>query len=297
MFTFAHLSDIHLPPLPKCTLPQLFSKRILGYLSWQRKRKYIHSTSVLQALRLDLKHIHPDHICITGDLTNIALPKEIDTAARWLTTLGNCNTVSIVPGNHDAYTPSGKEYMLKQWRPWMSGDNTNHTLTSELTFPYVRIRQNIAFIGVSSAISTAPFFASGRCGQAQLAELKQKLTELKKQNLLRVILIHHPPIPGLSKRKALHDQAAFAKVIQERGAELVLHGHIHTPLHTTLQGPTSTVPIIGAGSSSSNGAMNKPTAHYHFISVTNSNIIVEHRYFDNKTGSFISQSTQGLALP
>ena len=42
MFTLAHLSDIHLAPLPKLNPLELFSKRGLGYINWLRKRRSIH---------------------------------------------------------------------------------------------------------------------------------------------------------------------------------------------------------------------------------------------------------------
>ena len=57
MFTLAHLSDPHVPsPLP-LGLPVLASKRICGYWSWRRRRVFIHSQTVLDALARDLAEI------------------------------------------------------------------------------------------------------------------------------------------------------------------------------------------------------------------------------------------------
>ena len=39
MFRLAHLSDIHLGPLPEVSYRELVSKRITGYINWQRNRK------------------------------------------------------------------------------------------------------------------------------------------------------------------------------------------------------------------------------------------------------------------
>ena len=39
MFILAHLSDIHLAPLPRPNPFELLSKRGLGYINWLRKKK------------------------------------------------------------------------------------------------------------------------------------------------------------------------------------------------------------------------------------------------------------------
>ncbi|MET0879712.1 MAG: metallophosphoesterase, partial [Tardiphaga sp.] len=47
MFLLAHISDVHLAPLPSPALGDLMSKRGLGYLNWLRKRRAIHRPEVL----------------------------------------------------------------------------------------------------------------------------------------------------------------------------------------------------------------------------------------------------------
>ena len=39
MFRLAHISDIHLSPLPALSLRELVSKRITGYINWRSNRK------------------------------------------------------------------------------------------------------------------------------------------------------------------------------------------------------------------------------------------------------------------
>ena len=103
MFTLAHLSDPHLAPLPWPNPLELLSKRGLGYINWQRKRRPIHRPEVLAALVADLKRQAPDHIAVTGDLVNLSLGSEFGPALAWLETLGSSRDVTAVPGNHDAY--------------------------------------------------------------------------------------------------------------------------------------------------------------------------------------------------
>ncbi|MBC7583853.1 MAG: metallophosphoesterase, partial [Tardiphaga sp.] len=45
-FTLAHLSDVHLPPLPQPAIGELLGKRMLGYINWKRNRHRIHQSDV-----------------------------------------------------------------------------------------------------------------------------------------------------------------------------------------------------------------------------------------------------------
>ena len=49
------------------------NKRLLGWLSWWSERRHIHRPELLRALFEDLKSQKPDHVAVTGDLTNISL--------------------------------------------------------------------------------------------------------------------------------------------------------------------------------------------------------------------------------
>lgn len=288
MFTFAHVSDLHLPPLPAVPARTLASKRLLGYLSWHSKRKADHRAEVLEALRTDLLAQAPQHICVTGDLTNLALPAEFAAAAAWLSDLGDPAKVSVVPGNHDAYVAVAPRHGLDLWAPWMRGDD------GVAAFPYVRRRGGIAFIGVSSAVPTAPFLATGRVGPAQCARLHDLLTRLGRERLFRVVLIHHPPGAGVAPvRHRLSDAGAVAHVLAAAGAELVLHGHIHRPLQGTLAGGEArAIPVLGAASGSAVGHGRRGAAHYHLLSVTADGnarrLDVAHRRFDPARGYFVA---------
>ena len=74
--SFAHLSDPHNPLTPNIKLKQILNKRLFGYLSWHRKRHLRHKPEILSALIDDIRTTAPDHIVISGDLVNIALPEE-----------------------------------------------------------------------------------------------------------------------------------------------------------------------------------------------------------------------------
>ncbi len=102
-FTLAHLSDPHLPPLPKPRLIELAGKRALGYVNWTRNRHKYQRREVLDALVADVQAQTPDHIAVTGDLVNLALEAEFAPARAWLDGVGPPDRVTTIPGNHDAY--------------------------------------------------------------------------------------------------------------------------------------------------------------------------------------------------
>ena len=56
-FTLAHLSDPHLPPLPKPRFRELAGKRVLGYLNWTRNRHKYYRREVLDSLVGDLHYL------------------------------------------------------------------------------------------------------------------------------------------------------------------------------------------------------------------------------------------------
>ncbi|GAB5376349.1 MAG: hypothetical protein AcusKO_28110 [Acuticoccus sp.] len=59
----AHLSDPHLGPLPRPSLPALMSKRaVFGYLNWVRNRRKSLAGGILDTLLADLNAQRPDHI-------------------------------------------------------------------------------------------------------------------------------------------------------------------------------------------------------------------------------------------
>ena len=105
LIRIGHLSDIHLDGVPTPTVRQLMSKRLIGYLNWRHNRSRSMTRDRLNRLVDDLNRQAPDHIAVTGDLTNVALPGEFENARDWLRALGSGDRVTAIPGNHDAYVP------------------------------------------------------------------------------------------------------------------------------------------------------------------------------------------------
>jgi 3',5'-cyclic AMP phosphodiesterase CpdA len=263
MFVLAHLSDPHLGPLPRPRPSELASKRLLGYLNWRRSRHRIHRTEVLDAITRDLRAARPDHIAVTGDLVNIALPSEFASARRWLDALGSPADVSLVPGNHDAYVATAALHGERHWAPYMTGDAPGAE-----TFPYLRRRGPVALVGLSTAIATPPFMATGKLGRAQIARAAKLLGELRTANAFRVVMIHHPPVaPPSAHHKRLIDADAFRDTIAAVGAELIIHGHDHVHALGWLAGDGGRIPAVGVPSASAGAGTKHHTAAYNLYEV------------------------------
>src|SRR5688572_25449880 len=246
MFRLAHISDVHLGPLPDVTYRDLASKRMVGYVNWQRNRRHILHDGVLGSITTDIKAAGVDHLAVTGDLVNLALDGEIELAKLWLEALGPAVDVSVVPGNHDAYVPGAFDKVCRWWGAWMTGDGQNAPADRQ-AFPYLRVRDNVALIGVSSARATAPFMANGFFREDQSHRLGALLDKAARQGLFRIVMIHHPPVRGaVAQHKRLFGIGNFQKTISRHGAELILHGHSHEPsLHWIGGKRHHSVPVVG----------------------------------------------------
>ena len=225
----------------------MLGKRLTGYINWN-KRGRLHDMAVLAKLVDDMKAQKPDHIAMTGDILNIGLTAEFPFAKEWLSSLGSEHDVSFVPGNHDAYTRSSARHISATFSPWVS-DAAASGHKTEVEFPYLRRRGDIALIGLSSAIPTPPIQASGALGHEQRDAFEALLAEMGGEGLARVVMIHHPPHRvGASTGRGLRDARKFEEIIARRGADLVIHGHNHRTSVALLEGRDGPVPVVGVAS-------------------------------------------------
>ncbi len=255
----------------------LLSKRLLGWLKWVLERRHIHRPEVLAALTADLKLTRPDHIAITGDLTNLGLTEEFAAAGAWLRQLGDSRLISLVPGNHDAYVPEPWEAAWQHWQEYLESDAAHGALVppqasfrelARTYFPSLRIRGGVALVGISTARPVGLFRAGGAVGGTQLRRLKKILHALAETDLCRVVLIHHPPNhDDWTLRRGLGDGHALCEVLQKTGAELILHGHWHTTNRETLHGLHGPIPIVGVRSASDCTGRPQRSAQYHLYRI------------------------------
>ncbi len=257
----AHLTDPHLSNLAGVSAFGLRDQRLLGWLSWRRKRRRVHQRATLEAIVAAARRSAPDHWCITGDLTHIGHEQELSEAASWLRSLAPPKGLSVIPGNHDLYIPTRSQAALEaQWGRYLAegGDR----------WPRLQLRGAVAFISVNSGHAAPPAFATGALGAGQRSRLRACLAATGAAGYARVLLIHHAPGPGMDKwRKRLVDAPEVAAILQQAGAELVLHGHCHESLSRSLTGPRGPIPVLSAPSASATGEQGCRTAGLNEIAV------------------------------
>ncbi|XCE13531.1 metallophosphoesterase [Candidatus Liberibacter asiaticus] len=268
MFVLAHISDIHLSYSP--SFFELSPKRIIGLVNWHFNRKKYFSKEVANLLINDILLHNVDHVSITGDIVNFTCNREIFTSTHWLRSIGNPHDISIVPGNHDAYISGAKEKSLHAWKDYITSDTT--CSTGKKLFPYLRIRNNIALIGCSTAIATPPFSANGYFGQEQAHATSKLLRKANKKGFFRIIMMHHPPVLDTSSLyNRMFGIQRFQKMIWHEGADLILHGHTHLNSLHWIKNEKKLIPVVGIASASQKVHSNKPQASYNLFYIDKKN--------------------------
>jgi 3',5'-cyclic AMP phosphodiesterase CpdA len=231
-----------------------------------------------------------EHVLCTGDVTNLALEQEFKFARERFDKLAvGPEHVTVIPGNHDAYVAEGIAHFASvfdhyhrgdtdwQWDKAL-GDDERAKLDpdDDLRWPIVRIRGDLAMIGVTTSRATPWFTAYGRVGAGQLARLRKALADERLRGKFRFVAIHHPPAGkrAQSKIRGLRDHVDLAAVIAEVGADLIVHGHEHREMTESLAGPHGrAVPVHGIPSGTYEH--NKPdrTARYRVYEIAGGSLV------------------------
>jgi 3',5'-cyclic AMP phosphodiesterase CpdA len=297
----AHCSDLHLLSHDGARWLALANKRWIGAMNLLSSRSRHYHVRAFEAMVEDLNAQGFDHVLCTGDVTNLALRQEFEFARGKFDrlALGPAN-VTVVPGNHDAYVAEGVPLFAEMFGPyatsdagwaWTAADRAGPA--DDLHWPIVRVRGGLALIGVSTSRATPWFTAYGRVGAGQLARLRRVLADDRLRGKVRLVGIHHPPAGrrAQSRIRGLRDHAAFAEVIAEAGAELIVHGHEHRDMHEQLASPAGPVPVHGIASGTYHHNKADRIARYRVFHIVHGKITGHHvRVWNPATGHFEEES-------
>lgn len=251
----AHLSDPHILDLQGVPVTRLLaSKRFTGWVNLKLHRGSVHKLQVVEAMLDDIRALAPDHVVVTGDLTNLALETEFALAQKTFASLGMpSDAISIIPGNHDVYTGGAErsQRFMSYFAPNATSDLPVGVSHRSGRFPFVRLRGAVAIIGLSTAVARLPLFAHGHAGDDQIRALTEILAHPEVKQRTPVVLVHHPLIdPPKALRAWMHglpDAPALRSALAATPRGVVLHGHIHQRHRRTL---SPGVELISATSAS-----------------------------------------------
>jgi len=288
MFRLGHVTDPHFRGFAGARPGDFAGKRVVGTLNLVVNRRRKFKMEMLEAMREDLRAQAVDHLAVTGDLANISLEGEWQAALRWLDAYGApADRVTVIPGNHDAYVREVVDAGTFE-RLFAAYQAPDVALGGEAArYPFVRVRDGVALVAVTSSVATGDLGAWGEVGAAQLARLEAALGHAALAGKTRVVLIHHPPVlqKGTEDRN-LRDRAALGAVLARAGAELVIHGHDHRDERATLPGPGgAAIPVVGAGSASYAGGPDR-RARYNIYEIDGRRITSLTRAHDEAADRF-----------
>jgi 3',5'-cyclic AMP phosphodiesterase CpdA len=266
------------------------------------------SNNNLQQIELALRYAiekQADHIAITGDLTDNAVPKDFGILRKLFENLNllDYNKLSLVIGNHDIFggvqtaedifnfPEKCSKVIYKQqihsfysFFPELFGGSINYN--SSNVFPFVKKIDNFLLIGLNSiseySMVSNPFASNGTIDLSQLNTISEILEQYHDEKYRKIVLVHHhfnkmnvtENSPGSFWQKIekqtmkLRKKKRLLKIFKHFGVELVLHGHYHASTEYSRKG------IIFSNAGASLKGPEKGEININFIDISKKNIEV-----------------------
>jgi len=223
MTRIAHLSDLHLVERGHAARSGLERMR-LHYLSLGRAIDFdARVKRVRNALRAAVD-TRPDHVCITGDLTEDGTDAQFEVLAEVLDTCGMpADRITLVPGNHDGYQDLGA------FDRALAGPLSAYRGTSGAGA--ITVHDDAVIVPVSTLIPQSFTRSAGAVDVAQLARLESLAADRGLATRALVVAQHHPPmrhlVPGMQWIDGLVSSASMRHFVEQNAHVHVLHGHTH----------------------------------------------------------------------
>jgi 3',5'-cyclic AMP phosphodiesterase CpdA len=292
LMRIAHLSDLHLLSFEGARFGDFLSKRWTGGVNMLLNRGKHYQAGVFDALVDDVNALGVEHVACTGDITNLSLAAEFRFARTKFErfALGPAH-VTCIPGNHDTYVADMAGAFEQEFAAYCKSDDGFSS-----GWPVVRVRGDVAVIGLSTSRASTWFMAHGSLGDEQLRRFDAVLGDPRLGGKFRLVMIHHPPAgkASASSIRGLHDRHAFADVISRHGVDLVLHGHEHLDLRGELSGRGGTVvPVRGIQSGTYDHDVPRRRARYRIYEIQDARLVSEQlRMWDHVGKKWIVDPSQ-----
>lgn len=297
----AHFSDTHVLSLKGVTPRRFLNKRWTGAVNLALNRSRHYRVEIFVKLLDAVVDLGVDHAVCTGDLVNLALEPEFEMVRELLASRFAPDALTVVPGNHDYYVKEAISSGLfeRHFGEFLPAD-VDLGLSDGQRYPVTRLLDDVAIIGLSSAIPTPVFVANGEVGPAQLAGLQKALAHPEVRARFRLILLHHPLLPEPARRldtmRRLVDASAVIgglRATPESRPHLVVHGHNHE--FKAQRVPGTDTPLIQVASASKAG--NRSRAEFNVYVIEDGALArIERHIHEPETGRFVPHDADGRPL-
>ncbi len=220
----AHISDVHLLEAgPVASIVQDLAIRLVsvGRAVDARARTHKLERSLQAAIRA-----HADHVVISGDLTEVGTPAQFDAFASVLEASDiPAENVTLVPGNHDAYTAGDA------WRRALDGPLRAYRGNAADTDGKIVDRGDVMFLPVDVSCVQPITRSAGELRSASVDALERRFADPSLARRALVVVQHHHPFEHARTAwqwlDGLRGSAWLMGALSRYGHVQVLHGHLH----------------------------------------------------------------------
>jgi 3',5'-cyclic AMP phosphodiesterase CpdA len=223
MTRIAHLSDLHVVEAAH-TRRGLAGRLRLRYLSFGRPLDAAGRMARVERALRQAWAAGPDHVCVTGDLTEDGTQAQFEALGEVLERAGiPPERTTLVPGNHDGYAARGAfdEALDGPLRAYRGTSRAGAVVEYE----------GAAIVAVSTLIHQPCTRSAGAIGRAQLARIDAVARARSLRDRAVVVAQHHPPMrhlpPGLQWIDGLDEPDEMTALVERHAHLHVLHGHTH----------------------------------------------------------------------
>ncbi|EPP34795.1 calcineurin-like phosphoesterase family protein [Chlamydia ibidis] len=214
-----HISDVHFHVFPKNPLT-CFNKRFKGLLRKICGGVPFQARSIGDRFPKLAQNLQADSICVTGDFSLTALPKEFVLAKRFVYNLSQHANTYVLPGNHDVYTPrSLKTKAFYHYFP-------NKQLATE-GISFNKLAPHWWLVLLDCSHLNGWLSANGIIRSAQVSSLENFILSLPHHENV-IIANHYPLLPTQNPSHDLINHDLLQKTLKKySNVRLYLHGHDH----------------------------------------------------------------------
>jgi len=231
MATIAQLTDLHL-------LEDDFQQRPIGprarlsFLSFGRPLDAQERRARVATALAEAREANPDHLLITGDLTEDGHLAQFEVLAELLSESRIApSRITLVPGNHDAYCEGGT------YAEAMAGPLKAYAATSQCGIP-IALR-DATIVPVSTAFHQSVLRSAGAIAKDELDALSRSACDKTLAGRPLIFAQHHPPgrhgLPFLQWVDGLLEHATLSEMFDRCPHLYVVHGHTHRAVNRSIR--------------------------------------------------------------